>query len=142
LKPFSNLIPPWPRISRLILFENRLNIFSNSPRVMNHLLFTQIPSYILHDIPNVCPFVTLIKITNTKSKHNILYIRWFSDLKSKNHLHNRHVSFSINIDDLSIWNPHAGQFNIHVLWQTYVSFRYPLYLSLWEQLFSFIKKKT
>ena len=45
LKLFPNLIPPWPNISQSILFENRWNIFPNSPMMMNPLLITQVSSY-------------------------------------------------------------------------------------------------
>ena len=58
--------------------------------------------HVVHATPNVCPFVTSIKINVIWSKHNILYIRWRSDLKFKDHLHNRHTSLSINIADLFI----------------------------------------
>ena len=70
--------------------------------------------HIVHVILIFCPFITSIKITWS---NNILYIRWHSDLKSNDHLHNRHISLSIDIGDLSIWNSHADQFNVYVLRQ-------------------------
>ena len=40
LKLFSKLIPHWLMISQSISFENKYNIYPNSPKVMNHLLIT------------------------------------------------------------------------------------------------------
>jgi hypothetical protein len=85
---------------------------------MNFLLITQVFSYSLCCAQYLLVYCPWLRKHVLGSKYNIFYIRLLSYLKSKNHLHNYHVSLFIDTYDLSKWNSHVGKFSVHIIWQT------------------------